>query len=84
MNAAKAKGKDAQHCYDTNYCGIMQHRDTANKAAIKCQESAENSIKNSLGFIDNLVSVNIHYYYYYYYILLVVSLTQFIRIINVD
>lgn len=56
VNAAKAKGKDAQHCYDTNYCGIMQHRDTANKAAIKCQESAENSIKNSLGFIDNLVS----------------------------
>ncbi|XP_029157297.1 uncharacterized protein LOC114929787 [Nylanderia fulva] len=56
VNAAKAKNKDAQHCYDTNFCGISQHSDTAYKAANKCKDLAETSIKKSLKFIDNLVS----------------------------
>ncbi|KAL6441040.1 hypothetical protein ACFW04_003421 [Cataglyphis niger] len=53
----KAKSKDIQSCYDTNFCAISQHSDTAYKAAEKCIESAENSIKENLRFIDNLIAL---------------------------
>ncbi|XP_029677891.1 uncharacterized protein LOC115244421 [Formica exsecta] len=50
----KAKDKDIQRCYDTNFCGISKHSDAAYKAAEECVETAENSIEKSLGFIDDL------------------------------
>ncbi|XP_072757168.1 uncharacterized protein [Anoplolepis gracilipes] len=56
VNAVRAKGKDAQHCYDANFCAISQHSDTAYKVAEKCEKSAESAIKNSLVFIDNFIS----------------------------
>lgn len=64
----KAKSKDIQNCYDTNFCAISQHSNTAHQAAEICIESAENSIKKNLEFIDSLISVNFYYYYYYVYI----------------
>lgn len=67
MNAAKKKGIDAQPCFDTNSKGIDGHREEASKKAEECKETAEKTIQESLGFLDNIKSVK---YYYNYYIML--------------
>ncbi|XP_071563019.1 uncharacterized protein [Temnothorax nylanderi] len=57
VNNAKFRGVDAEHCYDTNREAIIEHTDVANKAATTCQENAEKSIENSLGFLESFISV---------------------------
>ncbi|XP_024890269.1 uncharacterized protein LOC112466424 [Temnothorax curvispinosus] len=57
VNNAKFRGVDAKDCYDTNRQAIIEHTDVANKAAAECQENAEKSIENSLGFLESFISV---------------------------
>ncbi|KYQ52357.1 hypothetical protein ALC60_08520 [Trachymyrmex zeteki] len=57
LNNVKFRGVDAQYCYDTNFWAINEHGDIAYQSAIKCQESAEISIENSLQFLDSLKSL---------------------------
>ncbi|KYN35982.1 hypothetical protein ALC56_09773 [Trachymyrmex septentrionalis] len=57
VNNAKVRGVDVQYCYDTNSWAINEHGNIAHQSATKCQESAEESIENSLRFLDNLKSL---------------------------
>ncbi|CAL1677530.1 unnamed protein product [Lasius platythorax] len=55
INAATAAGKDVKACNKEAQDGIKQNEDAAYEDATKCSNIAENSIQNTLGFIDNLI-----------------------------
>jgi len=68
VNNAKMQGKDAQHCYDANFCALTEHSDIAHEAATKCEDSAKNSTKKNLEFVGTYISVNSHLLSYIYFI----------------
>lgn len=57
MESAKAKGEDAQRCYNAAYTTISKAGYKAHKKAQKCQKKTKNDIKNNFDYIDDLVSV---------------------------
>ncbi|XP_011262243.1 uncharacterized protein LOC105254949 [Camponotus floridanus] len=56
VNTAKMQGKDAQYCYDANFCAITEHSNIAYEAATKCEDSATNSTKKNLEFVSSYIS----------------------------
>lgn len=55
VNAATAAGKDVKACNDEALDGIKKSEDAAYEDATKCNDIAENSIQNTLGFINSLI-----------------------------
>jgi len=49
-------------CYKDAIDGIDNNEKVAFDEAAKCEDAAQNSISNNLGFIDNLISVYFHNY----------------------
>lgn len=67
MNDAKERGKDAaklDDCYKDAITGIDNNEKQALEASAKCVQAAENSIKNNLGFLDNLIEVHLTSIFY--------------------
>ncbi|XP_070159153.1 uncharacterized protein [Polyergus mexicanus] len=56
VNNAKEAGKDVNSCYEEANTGIDAIEDAIYNDATKCNNAAQNSIENDLGFIDNLIS----------------------------
>ncbi|XP_011864333.1 PREDICTED: uncharacterized protein LOC105560120 [Vollenhovia emeryi] len=56
VEEAKAKGKDAQPCYDAAHNILKSNDYNAMYYARQCQECAGNAIKDNLSFIDNLIA----------------------------
>ncbi|XP_011703086.1 PREDICTED: uncharacterized protein LOC105459087 [Wasmannia auropunctata] len=53
---AKARGKDAQRCYDAAHNIVKDARYAFYTDAERCQVSAKRCISNNLSFIDNLIT----------------------------
>ncbi|KAM0732411.1 hypothetical protein ACS0PU_001953 [Formica fusca] len=56
VNTAKEADKDVTSCYEEANNGINAIVDAIYDDATKCNDAAENSIENDLGFINNLIS----------------------------
>ncbi|XP_011646810.1 uncharacterized protein LOC105433284 [Pogonomyrmex barbatus] len=54
---AKARGKNAQSCYDAALLIVRNINYDAYTDAQRCHESAKDSINNNLGFIDHLITI---------------------------
>lgn len=55
VEAAKAKGKAAQPCYDNAFAKLKEISNVARTDGGQCIKTAENSIQSELGSIQNLI-----------------------------